>query len=300
MYVLRMLALLCVFGAVLSGCGSSHSSTPVRTPGTVAMVGASAVSQRQIQQYMNYALRFYSWVDTSASGAGGISCSLPSATTACATLRKQVLHRLLEEQVITNYAMHHNIQLSASDSSRVNRELKRLQSPLAGTQRLFSTERVSPRFMKTVLRTQLLVRRVESKVVDQSLLTGPSYRLRKYVFPLDGAGYKRALDLATGGVSSGVGQPQPVHWVAAYRLSAHVRALLDLASDGQYVGPTSEGASYVVYQVLGRGEHRYGRPAREQVEANAFRTWLSKRMAETKPMCFQGTTKMVPCADLYH
>jgi hypothetical protein len=300
MCVPRAFLLSLALGAVLAGCGSSHLGEPARTPGTVAMVGAAAVSQRQIQQYMNYALRFYSWVDTTASAGSASSCTVRSTTPACITLRKQVLHRLLEEQVVTNYAASHNIRLSASDSRRVNRELKRLQAPYAGTQRLFSTERVSPRFMRTVLQTQLLVKRVEASVVDQSLLAGPSYKLRKYVFALNRRSYKSALDLATGGVSAAGGQAPPVHWVAAYRLPGHVRALVNLASKGDYVGPTSEGASYVVYQVLGRGEHRYGLPAREQIEARAFRTWLSKHMAEIRPMCFQGSAKTVPCAALYH
>jgi hypothetical protein len=298
--VLRILLISCSVGTVLAGCGGSHSVEPARTPGTVAMVGAAAISQRQIQQYMNYALRFYSWVDTTASGASATSCTVHSTTPACTTLSKQVLHRLLEEQVVTNYAKNHNIRLSASDSSRVEQELKRLQSPHAGTQRLFSTERVSPGFMRTVLQTQLLVKRVESSVVDQSLLAGPSYKLRKFVFALDRRSYKSALDLATGGVSAAGEQAPPVHWVAAYRLPAHVGALVNLASNGEYVGPTSEGATYVVYQVLGRGEHRYGLPAREQIEARAFRTWLSKHMAEIRPMCFQGPAKTVPCAALYH
>jgi hypothetical protein len=210
------------------------------------------------------------------------------------------LHRLLEEQVVTNFAARHRIGLSASDSGRIDRELKRLQSPHAGTQRLFSTERISPRFMRTVLRTQLLVKRVESTVVDRAVLAGPSFKLRKYVFGLDKRSYKSALDLATGGASVGGSREPPVHWVASYRLPARVRSLADVAGNGDFVGPTLEGPAYVVYQVLGRGVHRYGLPARQEIEARSFRTWLSKQMAQIKPTCFQGSTKIVPCAVLYH
>jgi hypothetical protein len=286
--------------AVLVGCGSSRSTQPARTPGTVAVVGNAAISQRQIQAYVSYASRFYSWVDTAASGDGTTMCSVHSTTPACATLRKQVLRRLLEEQIVAEYASQHRIRLSATDSSRVDREMKRLQSPHSGTQRLFSTERVSPNFMRGILRNQLLVKRVEAAVVGKTALAGPSFQTRKYVFGIDHQSYQSAIDLATGGVNDAAGHTAPIHWVAAYRLPVHVRSLAGAAGNGDYVGPSLQGPSYVVYQILGHGVHKYGLPAREETEARIFRAWLANRRSQIRPKCFQGPVKTVPCDGLNH
>jgi hypothetical protein len=154
--------------------------------------------------------------------------------------------------------------------------------------------------MRSILRNQLLVKHVEAAVVGKDALAGLSFRMRKYVFGIDRQSYKSAIDFATGGVSDASGQTPPVHWVAAYRLPTQVRSQADVAGKGDYVGPTLEGASYVVYQVLGHGVHRYGLPAREQVEARSFRVWLAKRISQIHPTCFQGPVKPVPCAGLYH
>lgn len=298
--MLRLLFLGLLGCAVLVGCGASTSSRPARAPGTVAVVGTTAISQSQIQEYMNYALRFYSWVDISSSGDRPTACTVRAETTACGTLRKQVVRRVLEERVVTEYAAHHGVRLSASDARRIEREMKRLQSPHSGTQRLFSTERVSPHFMRGVLQNQLLVRLVEAAVVGKAALVGPSFRLRKYVFGIDSRSYKSAIDFATGGVIDAASHRAPIHWVATYRLPVHVRSLAGVASDGDFVGPTLVGPAYVVYQVLGHGIHRYGLPAREETEARIFRAWLDKRMSRIAPKCFQGPFKTVSCSRLYH
>jgi hypothetical protein len=249
---------------------------------------------------MNYALRFYSWLDATQSGDGATSCTTRSVSIACATLRQQVSRRLIEERVVANYAARHGIQLSGSDARRVARELKRLQSPHSGTARLFTTERVSPAFMRTVLQNQLLVKRVEAAVVAKAALSGPSFRLRKYVFGADRTSYQSAIDLATGGAAGLSGRPPPTHWVAAYRLLPRIRSLVAVAGAGDYVGPTLEGPSYVVYQVLGRGNHRYGLPARQDIEARFFRTWLVRRMAKVQPKCAQGGGQTVSCSGFNH
>jgi hypothetical protein len=243
------------------------------------VVASAAIPSRTIQQYMNYALHFYSWVDATQSGDGTTSCSARSTSTACTTLRAQVLLRLREERVVANFARQHGIRLSASDTTRVEHELKRLRSPHSGTARLFSSEGISPVFMRSVLQNQLLVKRVEAAVVSKSTLSGPSFRLRKYVFGRDGHSYKSAIDLATAGAKHAPGHIPPIHWVAAYRLPRPVRSLIAVAADGDYLGPTLEGSSYVVYQLLDHGIHRYGLPARQQIEARSFKAWLSQRMA---------------------
>jgi hypothetical protein len=277
---LRPLILSALTGCVaLTACGRSSSPAPAHPHGPVAVTASAAIPNKIIQQYMNYALHFYSWVDATQSGDGTTSCSTRSTNTACTTLRTQVLRRLREERVVASFARQHGIQLSANDMTRVEHELKRLRSPHSGTARLFSSEGISPVFMRNVLQNQLLVKRVEDAVVSKAALSGPSFRLRKYVFGRDGHSYKSAIDLATAGVNDAPGHIPPIHWVAAYRLPRSVRSLMAVATSGDYVGPVLEGPSYVVYQPFARGIHRYGLPARHQIEARTFRAWLSQRMA---------------------
>ncbi len=300
MCVLRLVVPALIVCMVLAGCGKSGAPPPVRTAGTVAMVGSTTISQRAVQQYVNYALHFYSWVDASQPRDGATSCSTRSSTAACVTLRRQVLHRLLEEQVVAKYAAHNGIELSKSDIARVERELKQLRAPQAGTAKLFTNEGISPAFMRTVLQNQLLVKRVEAAVVGKAALTGPSFRLRKYVFGADRQSYRSAVDLATGGVNDIPGHTSITHWVAAYRLPPHVRSLVDVASKGDYVGPTLEGTSYVVYQILGRGNHRYGLPARQQIMARTFKAWLGQALAKLQPKCVLGNGQTAPCDGFNH
>ena len=63
------------------------------------VVASASIPSKTIQQYMNYALHFYSWVDATQSGDGATSCSTQSTSTACVTLRAQVMRRLKEERV---------------------------------------------------------------------------------------------------------------------------------------------------------------------------------------------------------
>jgi hypothetical protein len=300
MRVLRSLAPGVTVCLVLAGCGATHSTKPANTAATAAPVANTAIPPQQIQEYMDYALQFYSWVDTTTPGNGTTTCSVRSTSPSCVTLRKQVVRRLMEERIVTEFAAQHSIRLSSADRSRVDREMKRLQSPHSGTRRLFGANRVSPHFMRGVLQTQLLVRRVEAAVVGKAALVGPSFRLRKFVFGGDQRGYKSATDLATGGINGAAGPSPPIHWVAAYRLPAQLRSLAGLARKGDYVGPSPQGGSYVVYQILGHGVHRYGLPAREETEARSFRAWLATRMSQTQPKCLQGGAKSVPCSALYH
>jgi hypothetical protein len=79
-----------------------------------------------------------------------------------------------------------------------------------------------------------------------------------------------------------------------------VRSLIGVAGNGDYVGPTLDGSSYVVYKILGRGDHRYGLPARQEILARTFQLWLRQRMAKLQPKCLLGSGKTGSCARLNH
>src|ERR1700712_5604848 len=82
----------------LAACGHSGAPAPSHSHGTPVVVANASIPSKTIQQYMHYALHFYSWVDATQSGDGATSCATQSTGTACATLRAQVMRRLEEER----------------------------------------------------------------------------------------------------------------------------------------------------------------------------------------------------------
>jgi hypothetical protein len=249
---------------------------------------------------MDYALRFYSWVDEGAAQQGNAVCSASAENPECATFRAQVLSRLIEERLVTQYAAAHKISLTRSDLAKVEEELARLQAPHSGTDRLFVAERVSPRIIRSVLETQLLVRRVEATLVSPQALRGPMLQVRKFVFGLSKHNYRQAVDLATSGTSATTLSATRPLWVALFRLSPQIRRLTTYAAHGAYVGPFRQGTTYVVLQVLGRSTRRYGRPARELIMARAFRSWMKTQLLEAHPTCLTAGRASAPCRVPYH
>ncbi len=282
---------------LFAGCGSSHPPTAVRSGDGS---GLAAVSQAEVQAYMRYALGFYSWVDPSGPSKALTSCSSSNQITECRTLRKQVISRLLEENIVAQYAKQHRIRLSKRDLRKVDGEFKSVTSTSSGGRKLGAATNTTSAFMHQLLRNQLLVTRVESAVVPKSLLAGPSFKLRKFTFDAGDAGHKRALDLATGGDAGTQTHAPPVHWVASHRLDAQVRRDAALASNGDFIGPFSLAGKNVVYEVLARGRHTYGKPAREQVQADYFRRWMSKKVAEAESKCEKQHSVELACSLAHH
>src|SRR5205823_2733799 len=129
------------------------------------------------------------------------------------------------------YARRHGISLGTREAQALDRQLRELERSDATTARLLRSHAVSPGFLRRLLRTETLVRQVETQVSGARATSGSSYHLRTYSIPLLGAGtaaksYRAALTLAT------VGKPVPdsadIHerWVAVFRLPHAVRKAL--------------------------------------------------------------------------
>jgi hypothetical protein len=202
--------------------------------------------------------------------------------------------------MVAAYAARHSVHLTSSDTHQIDADLRELQASDSPTSGLFKQHRVSPSFMRSVLRAQLLVNRVEDAITPKARLRGPSYRMRKFVFARDSASYREAVDLATSGVAAVHLHPPPIHWVAAQRLDRKVRSQAVLAGTGDYIGPFIVSGRYVVYEVLGHANHAFGKPARQLIEAQVFRSWLRSHTGTQLAECEKLISKGVACDPVNH
>lgn len=279
--------------ALLCGCDSSrHTARPL------ALIGKQSISRSEVQKYLDYTLRFYSWVGGTRSSSRS-RCGSSDSSAACARLRQQLLGRLIEERVVLWYARQHHITLNTADVAALDREVATLQDP-GGRPAAYSRLGISSSVLRSVLARELLVRRVEDAVAPKSAKVGWSLQVRKITIPAAAGAnqhalYRRAVELAT------YGRPIPpeasarVEWVAPFRLSPEVQRALAAAQPGQYTGPFSQGGGYLVVELLARGNHAYGTPARQALEARFFRSWLRRELQQVRPQCFTASGTETSC-----
>lgn len=283
---ISLFALIAV-AATLCSCGSSRSSPPA--PAAVAVVDDQRISRSEYQQYVLYAANFYA-----AAGQGRCAQDRPS----CAALRRQVLRRLLEEQVVVQYAQHHHIGLSPAQERQVSEQVALLAIPDTPAGRLLAKHKVTRDFVRSLLRNELLVQRVEQAVIPPGLDRGQSYRLRIVTVPIGAGGekaaYQAALDLATNGGAAPPGATDRTEWMAAFRLARSARHILEHAQIGEYVGPYRRPAGFRDFQLLGEKWGRFGRPARLRLETIFFRHWINSRLRAAHPACY-ASGKRTPC-----
>jgi hypothetical protein len=266
----------------------------------VAIVNGHPISRADVLGYLDYARKFYAWANGSSLGSDHRPCSLTRPTSACRRLENQVLARLIEERVILDYAAARGLALTPYDQHRVSVELQGLDARSSGTEALFTREGIVPRFMRQILASQLLVQEVEDQVLASAEIGGPSYHVRKFVVPLlpteqRKAIYREALDLATAGTPVPRRASVKVEWVASFRVPTAIREGLDASTPGQYVGPFATGSGFLVYQLLGKGHHVYGGPARALLEPRYFKSWLQIRVARSHIQCFAASGSGIRC-----
>lgn len=272
---------------MMTGCGASNRAVAVPA---VASVGGQRIDRNEMSHYLRYAAQFYSRTTGAAQGGTSLDCSGNGNTQVCAVVKRQVLARLLQEHVVLAYAAAHHISLSDADEGRVGVAMH--DSAIVRV--------ADSTFLRQVLRRQLLVQKVEDAVVPESARKGPSLHLRKFFIPAppgpSGSGvFHQALTLATDGAPIPPGTRIRAEWEAPFRLTAPIRQALDYAGPGQYVGPFSSGTGYLVVQLVSRGTHRYGTPARNVLTTRYFRGWLKQQLAAQHPQCFDSRGKNQPC-----
>jgi hypothetical protein len=261
------------------------------------MVSGQRISESDLTAYVQYAGRFYQ----SAYGVGtAATCAPITRSATCAALTRQALARLIEERIAVSFARSHGITLSNADRAAIAIQMRDLSLTDATTRRLLRERVITRAFLRGLLETEALVRKLEGRLTDERLLSGSSFHIRSFTIPLLSAGsvtrtYHQAQTLAVDGGPVPRRSVIAVRWVADFRLPAPVRIALRAAADGDFAGPFRRGSSYLVIQRLAAGTHRYGAPARLQVETRVFQTWLSRRVLLARPICYTTAGSAAPC-----
>lgn len=289
------LLVCCILAAILAGCGSS-AARPAPKP--IAIIGGDPITPQTLRSYVSYAASYYT---VRYAGAKPTKRLCPQRWAACTRLTNQVLKRLLQEYAVFHYAARHHITLSASDRRRVEAQLSALRALGTTPAQLIASHKVTVPFLRHLLQTEMLIRKVEAQVVPAVKQSGFGFRLRTFAIPIAPGGhglhaYQKAVDLATDG------KPVPrkaivrTSWVPRSRLAANLRQPVEAAKPGDFVGPFRTTTGYLVIEVLRRGPHELSTKARQRREAHAFRIWLATEVTRLKPQCFQtgGKTRVCP------
>lgn len=280
--MLRPTLLFVALIACLASCGGK----PVATSSTrVATVAGETVTLSDLHSYLRYASRYYA---STTGTTSGWDCTT-SGTSACHQMKQQVLRRLIELAVVTAYADHHGIRLDQRDEAAVVASLDQLGRGGTTAAPVYQT--------RTLLKQEVLVRKVEDAVVGRRVRRGPSVHLVLYLVPNVGLGSRRAaLDLATFGTSSLVpGTARRVEWIATFRLSQRMRLAALTARPGDFIGPYRRNGYYLVARLLDTGDHPYGKPARTAMETRLFKEWLAQQLRREHPVCFGPNNSRQAC-----
>jgi hypothetical protein len=250
-----------------------------------------------VSRYTTYSLHFFKWAYGTGTGPSTRRCT-SSASAACIAVRNETLQRLIEELVITRYARKHHITLTGKEQGQIESAVADLTAPESTTGDLFKGAHLGPAFVRQLLEREAMVQRVERIVSPRSTREGFSYLVRKITIPtglVPGAAVqKQVLRLATGRtVPAGVSVK--LDWIAPFRLSSSGRRALQAARPGDYAGPFHSRAGFVVYNLLRKGSHRYGQPARQLLQNAYFTSWLQTHVRAAHPVCYTASGKISPC-----
>ena len=288
--LMRYLLLCLPLFLFLSACGAHHETSP----GIAARVGGRAITEAELRAYTRYAATFDSVVYPDSAEA---TCVRSPARQACATFKAGVLGRLIQERTVLNYAALHHIRLSAADNLAAQTQIRHLTATSAPTSRLFRLG-ISRRFVTQVVRTQLLVQRVEERVAGTRARRGPESRIRKIGIPISGntsRDNRRLMQVAaTGKVPADAAER--TLWMAPFKMKPDVRRALSAARPGEYVGPFSRPGYLLLIQLLERGTHRYSAAAHAIITSKLFSAWLARAVAAAGPRCADTAGRMTPCS----
>lgn len=257
-----------------------------------------AISFALLTRYSDYAAAFYAVA--AGSGARPVETRCVASSAPCIHLRQQVLRRLIEEHIVLLYAANHHVILTPQEKQHVKRRLLALQEPGSSTALLLEKGVVTTSFLRTVLTTQAIVRKVELTITGRAARIGNAYHLRVVSFfvPAGNTGvgaHLRAARVVASRTPISPAAATSTDWFASFRLARSMRAALDHAVAGQWTGPFRRAHAWVAVLLLGKAEHRLGRPARLLLQTHLFHAWLHDMMRRAPTACYAITGKEVRC-----
>jgi hypothetical protein len=274
---------------VLAACGGAHTATT----NVVAEVAGRPITRPELDTYTRYAATFESVVYPESTEA---TCARRATRAACARFRAGVLARLIEERIVLDYAHRHHIRLTPGERSEASRQVQSLMAPSAPTARLFHLG-VSRAFVSHIVDRQLLIQKVEGRIVGARAKHGFEYKIRKIGIPnsgSDSADNQAVMRIATTGKIP-PGAAEKTEWMAPFRMTPGVRRAVAAARPGDYVGPFTRQGYVLVIQLLESGDHPYAAPARAALTSRLFATWLSHALKRAHPRCRGSSGALAPC-----
>jgi hypothetical protein len=283
----RFLPLLFVL-PLMAACGHTAAHMPSTPTGVVAAANGHTIPNSTINRYVRYAAQFFASAYPGSIGATR-GCMATSQSTACRSLRDQVIARLLQQSAIVDYAHRHHITLSSADRAAVSTEMVTLTDPTSETADLYRGGASQRAFVRQILLTQALVLKVELQVVGVQASQGDAYHIDKYVMPTGPHAQRQALNLATDGKPVPADATLHTEWEASFRLHGALKSALSVARPGDFVGPFKQSGGYLVVHLLDHGTHVYGRPARQARMTDLFRGWLRAQLRKDHLACSSAT-----------
>ncbi|HZT97647.1 MAG TPA: SurA N-terminal domain-containing protein, partial [Chloroflexota bacterium] len=98
---------------LLSGCATAAAGCS----GNVAVVGGRGISQAKYARLLKYTTNFYQRVDQQSPYYHQVICG-STVSSACKHLKTQLRSRVVEQQLVDEYAQTHHLTPSAADWSR--------------------------------------------------------------------------------------------------------------------------------------------------------------------------------------
>ena len=118
----------------LTGCGGKPSANVCQ--GNVAIVKGSAITKIQYAALLKYTLGFYEAGDSTSPYYGKQICSNSELRTECASVKSQLLKRMIDQSLVSTYAADHDLLATPGDwNAALRREHKLIKS--AGGEQAF-------------------------------------------------------------------------------------------------------------------------------------------------------------------
>jgi hypothetical protein len=179
----KFAALLGLIALLLAACDASSCT------GNVAVINGHAITKRQYQTLLRYTLNFYEWGEPNSEYYSHNICGMEVFAKACRAIKKSLLTRMIDEELVREYASSHHLDLTKADRAQVIVEENALKRKLGGNegfQAFLQKLQTSMAEFRRIELQQILTTKVENAVVPQSL-SGPQVYVRQIFIPIGGS-----------------------------------------------------------------------------------------------------------------
>lgn len=113
-----------VVGAVVCACAPAAGAASCSA--NVATVGSAPISRAQFNRLLRYTVGFYEHGSPASPYYGREICGQRHLASTCASIKRNLLRRLIDQQIVTSYAARHNLLPTSGDLIAALREEQHL------------------------------------------------------------------------------------------------------------------------------------------------------------------------------